>query len=223
MKNSIHLLFITYFLLLVCQPVFAQKDIRNKDLKAIKMARQEAKKRKKEGWDVPPGSVPMEKLFEKAWAIELETDDDGNPKYIMSTGASVAGTNSAADLAAMTAARNELAAAIQTKVTQLVEAKTANDQIDQKIANTLDKTIANGKSLIYATLSQVKTAYKIYRQVEDKQNKRNNVEVQVKLFYNQDEALKAAQKAIRKKLEEESNELGEELDKILDKMGWPEQ
>ena len=200
----------------------AQNEIKNKDLKAIKTARKEAKKRQKEGWDVPPGSVPMEKLFERAWALELETDDDANAKYIMTTGSAVAGTKSAADLAAMTAARNEMAAALQTKITQLIETKVANDQIDQNIANTLDKTVANGKDLIYASISQVKTAYKIYRNVEDKQNKRSNIAVEVKLFYNQDEAFKAAQKAIRKKLEEESDKLGEELDGVLDKMGWPE-
>ncbi|NJO00711.1 MAG: hypothetical protein HC880_02605 [Bacteroidia bacterium] len=208
--------------LLLTGQAHSQSEIKNKDLKAIKIARKEAKARQKEGWDVPPGSVPMEVLFEKAWAIELETDDEGIPKYIMATGSAVAGTKTAADLAAMTAARNELAAAIQAKVTQLIETKTANDQIDQNIANTLDKTVANGKALIQASLNQVKTAYKIYREVADKSNKRNNMAVEVKLFYNQDEALKAAQKAIRKKLEEESDELGEELDTILNEMGWPE-
>lgn len=219
-----------FFLSLLCIAIIigthtstqAQDKIKNKDFKAIKLAKKEAKKRKKEGWDVPPGSVPMEKLFEKAWALELETNDDGDPKYIMATGAAVAGTKSAADLAAMTAARNELAAAIQTKVSQLIETKTANDQIDQNIANTLDKTVANGKSLIQASLRNLKTAYKIYQQVDDKQNRRQNIRTEVKLFYNEAEALRAAQKAIRKKLEDESDELGDELDKVLEKMGWPE-
>ncbi len=200
----------------------AQAQVKNKDFKAIKLAKQEAKKRKKEGWDVPPGSVPMEKQFELAWDKELQMDDYGNPKYLMATGAAVAGTRTAADQAAMTAARNELAAAIQTKVTQLIQTKTANDQIDQEIANTLDKTVANGKALIQGSLRQVVTAYKIYRDVDDPQNKRKNVGVEVKLFYDQDEAMRAAQKAIRKELEKESDKLGKDLDKVLEEMGWPE-
>lgn len=222
MTNTIRLILSVSLGLLITFSSNAQVDVRNKDLKAIKIARKEAKKRKKEGWDVPPGSIPMEKLFERSWGYELTTEDDGTPKYLVATGSAVAGTKSAADLAAMTAARNELAASIQTKVTELIEVKTANDQIDQNIANTLDKTIANGKSLISASLRQLKTGYKIYKQVQDKQNKRSNVAVEVKLFYDQDEALKAAQTAIRKKLEEQSDELGEELDKVLDQMGWPE-
>ena len=200
----------------------AQNKIKNKDLKAIKLAKKEAKKRRKEGWDVPPGSIPMEKLFERAWGWELEVNDEGDPKYLMATGSAVGGTKTAADLAAMTAARNEMAAALQTKISQLIETKTANDQIDQTIANTLDKTIANGKALIQASLRQTKTGYKIYKNVADKQNKRNNIAVEVKLFYDEAEALRAAQKAIRKELEKESDELGEELDNILKDMGWPE-
>ncbi|GAB4406393.1 MAG: hypothetical protein OHK0053_32650 [Microscillaceae bacterium] len=219
MKNLFF--FLLAVLLGLSLPTQAQ-DIRNKDFKAIKLAKQEAKKRQKEGWDVAPGSVPMEKLFEKAWTLELETDENGDNKYLMATGAAVAGTKTAADQAALTAARNELAAAIQTKISQLIQTKTANDQIDQETANTLDKTIANGKALIQASLRQVQTAYKIYRDVQDKQNKRNNVAVEVKLFYNQEEAIRAAQKAIRQQLENESDELGKELDQVLDEMGWPE-
>lgn len=222
MKKLFPLVLVAIFCLIGIEFSSAQNDIKNKDLKAIKLAKQEAKKRLKEGWDVPPGSIPMEKLFERAWAMELETGDDGNPKYLMATGSAVGGTKTAADLAAMTAARNEMAAALQTKISQLIETKTANDQIDQNIANTLDKTVANGKALIQASLEQVKTGYKIYKNVADKQNKKENIAVEVKLFYDQDEALKSAQKAIRKKLEEESDELGEELDKILKDMGWPE-
>ncbi len=225
MKNysgTIFALGMSLFVLFSFNSCKAQNSVKNKDFKAIRLARKEAKKRRKEGWDVPPGSIPMEKLFENAWTIESQLDDDGSQKFLMATGSAVAGTKSAADVAAMTAARNELAAAIQAKVSQLIETKTANDQIDQNIANTLDKTIANSKSLIQANLQQVKTAYKIYKQVQDKQNKRQNIRVELKLFYSQEEAFKAAQKAIRQKLEEEADDLGDELDQILNDIGWPE-
>ncbi len=220
MKNLSLKLMIALFLFGLAFAVQAQ--VKNKDFRAIKLAKKEAKKRKKEGWDVPPGSVPMEKQFERAWDMELQLDDYGNPKYLMATGAAVAGTRTAADQAALTAARNELAAAIQTRVTQIIQTKTANDQIDQEVANTLDKTVANGKALIQGSLRQITTAYKIYRDVEDPQNKRKNVGVEVKIFYDQDEAIRAAQKAIRKELEKEADKLGKDLDKALEEMGWPE-
>lgn len=200
-----------------------KKELRNSDLKAVKIARKEASKREKQGWDVPPGSIPMAKSFENAWELELEENADGSKKYIVATGSSVAGTNSAADQAAMTAARNELAAALGAKVSELIETKRANDQIDQKTANTLDKTVSNSKTLIQAELTQIRTGYKIYRQVSDQVDKKGrplqgaktNVNAEVKIFYNQEEAMKAATKIIRKELEKESDELGKQLDDIL--------
>ncbi len=210
--------------LFVSSQSFAQKkDVRNKDLKAIKIANREAKKREKQGWDVPPGSIPMAKAFERAWEYELATNPNGTPMYIIATGNATSGSKSAGDQAAMTAARNELAGALGAKVSELIETKRANDQIDQKTANTLDKTVSNSKTLIQAELNQVITGYKIYRDVSDQVDKKGrpvagaktNVQVEVKIFYNQEEAMKIAQKIIKKELEKESDELGKQLDDIL--------
>jgi hypothetical protein len=215
MKNLLKLCLFGLLFSYLYEPAVAQKDIKNKDLKAIKAARQEAKKRRKEGWDVAPGGIPLEKVFEQAWAYELETNENGEPKYIMATGSAVAGTTPAGDQAALTAARNELAAALSARVSELIETKRANDQIDQTTANTLDKTVSNSKTLIQAELNRVKTAYKIYRKVKDKVNQKENIAVETKIFYNQAEAMRIAQTVIRKELEKESDELGEQLDDIL--------
>lgn len=216
MKNLFKLVLALVIFSFASEMVSAQnKKIKNKDFNAIRKADQEAKRRRKEGWDVPPGSIPMEMVFQKAWQHEMEMDEDGNPKYIMATGSAVGGTKAAADQAAMTAARNELAGAVGAKVSELIETKRANDQIDQTTANTLDKTVSNSKTLIQAELTGVKTAYKIYKNIDDKSNKKKNVAVEVKLFYDLDEALRIAQKVIRKELEKESDELGKQLDDIL--------
>ncbi len=209
-----------YFSLLVAfcltiQYAQAQKEIRKRDLKSIKQANKEAKKREKEGWYTSVGSIPMAKVFEQAWAYELEQKEDGNPKYLMATGSSTSGTKAAADQAALTAARNELASTLSSKVSELIQTKRATDQIDQATANTLDKTVSNSKTLIQAELVGVKIAYKIYKDVEDLSGRRKNVMVETKIFYNQDEAMRVAQKVIRRELEKESNELGEQLDDIL--------
>jgi CRISPR/Cas system CMR-associated protein Cmr5 small subunit len=42
----------------------AKKEINKK---AMKLARKDAKKYRKAGWDVSPGSLPMEKLLEQAF------------------------------------------------------------------------------------------------------------------------------------------------------------
>jgi hypothetical protein len=132
----------------------------------------------------------------------------------MATGSSTSGTKAAADQAALTAARNELASTLSSKVSELIQTKRATDQIDQATANTLDKTVSNSKTLIQAELVGVKIAYKIYKDV-DLSGRRKNVMVETKIFYNQDEAMRVAQKVIRRELEKESNELGEQLDDIL--------
>lgn len=217
------ILSLTISTMLSTQSHAQKKDVRNKDLKAIKIANREAKKREKQGWDVPPGSIPMAKAFERAWEYELATNPNGTNMYIMATGNATSGSKSAGDQAAMTAARNELAGALGAKVSELIESKRANDQIDQKTANTLDKTVSNSKTLIQAELNQVITGYKIYRDVSDQVDKKGrpiagaktNVQVEVKLFYNQEEAMKIAQKIIKKELEKESDELGKQLDDIL--------
>jgi len=215
MKKFLSYLTVIAIMLLASQPASAQKEIRKKDLKSIKQADKEAKKRQKEGWYVPPGSIPMAKIFEQAWAYELEQTENGNSKYIMATGSAVGGTKAAADQAALTAARNELAAALGAKVSELIQTKRANDQIDQATANTLDKTVSNSKTLIQAELNGVRTAYKVYKDVKDKANNKSNIMVETKIFYSQDEAMRIAQKVIRKELEKESDELGEQLDDIL--------
>ena len=215
MKKIFSYLTVIAVLLISVQTASAQKEIRKKDLKSIKQASKEAKKRQKEGWYVPPGSIPMGKTFEQAWAYELEQTENNEPKYIMATGSATSGTKAAADQAALTAARNELASALGAKVSELIQTKRATDQIDQATANTLDKTVSNSKTLVQAELTGVKIAYKIYKDVDDKTNNRKNIMVETKIFYNQDEAMRIAQKVIRKELEKESDELGEQLDDIL--------
>ncbi len=215
MKKLFSYLTVLAVLFFSVQTASAQKEIRKKDLKSIKQANKEAKKRQKEGWYVPPGSIPMAKTFEQAWAYELEQTENNENKYIMATGSATSGTKAAADQAALTAARNELASALGAKVSELIQTKRATDQIDQTTANTLDKTVSNSKTLIQAELTGVKIAYKVYKDVEDKTNNRKNIMAETKIFYNQDEAMRIAQKVIRKELEKESNELGEQLDDIL--------
>jgi hypothetical protein len=215
MKKLFSYLTVLAFFFAMATPATAQKEIRKKDLKSIKQADKEAKRRQKEGWYVPPGSIPMAKLFEQSWAYELEQNERNEPKYLVATGSATSGTKAAADQAALTAARNELAGALGAKVSELIQTKRATDQIDQATANTLDKTVSNSKTLIQAELTNVKTAYKVYKDVNDKENNRKNVMVETRIFYSQEEAMRVAHKVIRKELEKESDELGKQLDDIL--------
>jgi hypothetical protein len=183
--------------------------------KAVKEARKEAKRlEKKENWTVHPGAMPMDKQLEKVWMKQYAENPDGTPMYIFADGNGVGKTMTAAEMQAMEAAKLQLAGQISNEVNQIIEGKIANDQIDRETGNSLTKFVAGSKNYIIQNLSYVRPGFKVYREVG-----RQDLEVQVKLFYNAEEAMIAAQKAleqkIRNELEDEADELIEEIDTLF--------
>ena len=57
--------------------------------KASKIARKEAKKLAKQGWQIAPGAVPIEKQLDKSYMMQYEYEEDLFPKYIMAEAMSV--------------------------------------------------------------------------------------------------------------------------------------
>jgi len=182
------------------------KEIKDK---AVKEARKEAKAFEKQGYHVAPGALPMEKQIEKAWMKQYEEDDSGFPKYIVATGNSVAGSQSAAKLQATELAKLELAGTISTQVAALIENSVANNQMTNEDAVTVTKTVAASKNIIAQELGRIITLFEIYR------DKGQNVETNVRIAYNAEMAKEAAKKVIRKKLEEETEVAHEKLEKMM--------
>lgn len=183
--------------------------------KADKNARKESKRMKKQGYVVFPGSIPLDRQLEYSWRKQIEEDERGLLKYIFADGNGVGKTQTAAEMQAMEAAKLQLAGQISNEVNQIIEGKIANDQIDRETGNSLTKFVAGSKNYIIQNLSYVKPAMKVYREVG-----KQDLEVAVKLFYNIEEAMIAAEQAleakIRADLEDEADELIEELDEIFD-------
>ncbi|MBT30423.1 MAG: hypothetical protein CMO01_12255 [Thalassobius sp.] len=191
---------------------FAQQpDLKKKDLKAMKEARKQGKKMKKDGWDVAPGALPLEKSLERSWAMLLDYNEEGKKKYLDADGNAVAESKSAADLQALELAKLNLAGQIETQVAALIEASVANQQLTREEAASVTKVVAGSKNMIKNVINEVDPVYKVYREVG-----RKNVEVQLKIFYDRDNAMNGAKKVIRNKLEEETNIIHEKLDNILD-------
>ncbi|NDV59470.1 hypothetical protein [Bacteroides sp. 519] len=183
----------------------------NKDLekKAIKEARKEAKKLTKEGFKVLVGKLPLDKQLENSWQKQVELTTDGNPYWYVASSRAIGGNQSSAQLQATNAAKIDLAGQIQTKVSQLIEAKVANDDMGQQEAASLSSVVASSKSVISANLGRTIPLVEIYRTLEN-----NNVEVMVTVGYSADAATKAGIKAIREELAKKSEELAKELDKL---------
>lgn len=187
------------------------EKVLNKDLqkKAIKDARKQAKQLKKDGFQTPVGKLPLDKQIEAAWQKQTELDTDGNPWWYVASSRAIGGNQSAAALQATNAAKIDLAGQIQTKVSQLIEAQVANDDMGQEEAASLSNVVAASKSVISATLGRVIPLVEVFRTLPNK-----NVEVQVTLGYSQQAATQAAVKAIRQELAQKSEALAKELDKL---------
>ena len=110
---------------------------------------------------------------------------------------------------ATNAAKIDIAGQIQTKVTQLIEDKTANDDMGQEEAASLKSTVATSKSVITGTLGRTVPLVEIFKTLPNK-----NVEVRVTIGCSVQMANEAAVKAIRKELAKKSEELAKELDKL---------
>lgn len=177
--------------------------------KAVKEARQEAKKLEKEGFKTPVGKLPLGKQLEDAWEKQAEMDINGNPYWYIASSRMVGGNQSSAALQAVNAAKIDLAGQIQTKVSQLIEAKVANDDMGQEEAASLTSVVASSKSVISATLGRTVPLVEVYRALPN-----GNFEVMVTIGYSTQTANQEAVRAIRKELAAKSEVLAKELDKL---------
>jgi hypothetical protein len=184
--------------------------------RAVKEARVEGRRLEKEGFLVFPGSLPLEKQLQNIWMRQYQENPDGSAKYLFADGNGVGKTQTAAEMQAMEAAKLQLAGQISNQVFQIIEAKIANDQLDRDAGNSLTKFVAGSKNYIAQNLDYVKPAFKVYRDVG-----RQDMEVALKIYYNIDEAMAAAEKALQQKaregLESEADQLVDEINRLFQK------
>lgn len=178
--------------------------------KVDKSVKKEAKRLKKEGWNVKPGALPLEKQLEKCFVMQYEYDENAFPKYIMADASSVGQTYDAAKRQAIALATDNIAAQIQTEVTALVENTVANSQLSAEDAASIVETVSASKNLISQSIGRTIVAMDCYRMTKSK-----NTEVLVRLAYNGDMAKKSAINAVREELEKKGQNLHEQLNKVL--------
>lgn len=78
---------------------------------------------------------------------QMEIDMNGNPYWYIATSRVIGGNQSAAAMQATNTAKIDIAGQVQTKVTQLIESKVANDDMGQEEAASLSSAVAAGKVL----------------------------------------------------------------------------
>ena len=214
-------------LIIACSASFAEtseakqiykerKELRKLDKKQLnekstKAAKKEAKRLKKEGWVVSPGTLPLEKQLDRSYLMEMEYDENLYPKYIMANAQSIGENYDAAKTAALSLAITNLAGQIQTEVTALVENTVANKQLQANEAASIVETIMSSKNLISQSIGRTITVVECYRDVK----KSGNKEVLIRIAYNGDMAKDVVKKAVRDELEKKGENLHDQLDKVL--------
>ena len=174
--------------------------------KASKDAKKEAKRYQKEGWEVMPGGLPMEKQCDRLFMFLDDFDDDMNPLYIDGTGSSVAENMSAAQIQATELARMELASKIGSEVTGIVDNMVANKMLADDQAASITTTLTESKSIFSQKLGRVQTPLVLQRVLKNK-----NKEVLVRMVAKKSAIDEIAKEAIRAELEKDGKELSEEL------------
>lgn len=185
----------------------SKKELRER---VDKDTRKEAKKLEKQGWQVKPGGLPLEKQLQNSYLKQCEYDEDLFPKYIMGQASSVGEHYDAARTAAFSLAITDLASHIQTEVTALVENTVANQQISADEAASLSETVMSSKNLISQSIGRTVTLVECYRTTEKK-----NTEVLVRVAYDSNLARQSVKKALKAALQEKGDALQEKLDLIL--------
>lgn len=201
MKKILSLALISAFIFAVSGYAYVNEKQIEKD------AKKEAKKLEKEGFKPAPGALPLQRQLENSYAKQYDLDDDGMPKYYMGN-ASSQGTNyDAAKMQAGALARQDLATQIGSELTQLIDNRLANKQLEEGVVASLAQTTSKSKELISAKLSNTGNLLECYRKTSD-----GRYEVQVRIAYSKERALKQARAALRAQLEKESAELATTFD-----------
>jgi len=178
-----------------CSSVSAQLTEKQEKL-IIKEAKKEAKRLKKEGWNVPAGSFSIERQLHQAYLIQAEVDNDRQPKYNFGQAISGGSFYDAAKMQAVELARADLAGNILTDLTTIVSTKLENHQISSDKANSASEIIKEGEAVVSQKLDSPIPLIEIYRTLKD-----GTVEVQIRLAYEKEKGIRKGLDALSLDLE----------------------
>lgn len=186
---------------------YAKKELA---AKASKNARKAAKAYIRDGWEVAPGHLPLEKQLDRAYTMQYEFDESGYPLYLMSEAISVGQNYDAAKFQAMELSKLQLAGQVSSEIVGLVENTVANSELTPEEASSVLETISASKNIISQKIGRVITVVECYRTLPNK-----NKEVRVQIAYNSKMAMESAKSVIRKELKKQAEDLHDKLDSLL--------
>lgn len=183
--------------------------------KPLKDAKKQAKRLRKDKYQVAAGDLEMEKQITYSMLLkqELMLDEAGSPvkRYITSSGNATAGTFKAARAAARESAMADIAASIETKLASALQSKVDNAQSNSEMATTVDKYNERSKAIVRGVLTRIITTLVIFKELPNK-----NINVRVDIAFDKKELAAQLKRKMQEELEKEGDEaLGEIVDEAL--------
>ena len=204
--STILVLALSFVMMASCASQNLTKDQKT----AQKSIKKEVRQLKRDGWKVAPGNIAMDLQLSEAYSKALEKDEKGYEKFVSGEAMTVGETYDAALFQATNLAKLDLAAKIETEITELIDTKLGNKQLSQKQAASLAESVAASKNLVSQKLGRVIIPVKMYRDLDN-----GNVEVRTIVYYSHDMAMDVLKQTMREDLEKKADDLSKQLDKIL--------
>ena len=188
MKKMIQMM-MCLFLLSMGTPAVAQE--------ITKEVKKEAKRLKKEGWNVVPGALPMETQLAKSFKMQAETDSHVQPKYVFGEAQSIGEFYDAAKMTASAVAKSDLANKISSQITSLVEAQLKNEQLPNDQAVSVSQVCEEFKSICEQKLGTIIPVMELQRT-----KKNGNKEVLMRAAYDIGKGLSTGKSFVDSKCKE---------------------
>lgn len=157
-----------------------------------------------------PGTLPLDKQLDRTYLMQYQCSDVNTPIYIMGEGMGIAGNYDGAKLQAMELAKFNIISQLPSDITAMVENTVANDQLTDREAASVSRTVMASKNIMSQKLGRLTPVLETYR-TTDKGTK----EVLVRVAYNLEEARKMALDAVKAALEAKGDVLHEKIDALL--------
>jgi hypothetical protein len=190
-------------LIIILIAVVAQLSVNAQNKKATfikvkKDIRKEAKSIEKSGWANLPGDLPISQQLNATFEKQMAEDDSGLPKFIVGSGIAKGATQAAAEMQALELAKLNLLNIMEANVNAVVNTDISNNQITDKEASSITKTLQVATSKVSKKLQFMSPTLKIMR-------KSNGLyEVRIVIAYNFEMVRKMLQQEI---LSDETNDL----------------
>ena len=213
MKTKINLLLLAVCSVLIMSTAFVQagqnaKSDRKTMRKMNKSIAEETKKLQKMGYHQEIGAPAMEFQLRRAYEKEFDEDENGNQRFIIASGSSIAGIENVARMHALSDAAANASVKIETKLMGLIETGMVNNTYSKEEFESLSKMNGVFSQLLAQRLrnADVLTAF-----IRD-QGK--YYEYQIRVAYSKEEIQDQAESVTKELLSKENDQLRKKFERL---------